>query len=227
MRGPAGSKLSGMPHEHAQFDETVLEMIENSPAGAVPHTPAYDDALKRLAAARKIYPDADHRDGWATARSLARLPAFHAANWEEFTSGKITAELLESNASIFNRYAAFLQTPLRPRAEALRLRVAGKPVMHRAKSGTAFHDPIHSLFLVPGTGPNRGLPGNYLYGSVIQLNPTLPGSGWAVDVHDVDDGVALFDAADLATAATKLQEVIDSAPFHLDELEGLGFRLAE
>lgn len=210
----------------AQFDQTVLDMIENSPVGAVPHTPAYDDAIKRLATAQKIYPDADHKDGYVTARSLARLPSFHAANWPEFVAGRISAELLEPNASVFNRYVAFLQTPLRVRAEAVRIRVAGKPVMHRARTGAVFHDPIHALFLVPGTGPNRGLPGNYLYGSVIQLGTGSGTDAWAVDVHDADDGVALFDAADLPEAAAKLAEVIESAPFHLNELEGLGFRPA-
>ncbi len=216
-----------MLSEQAQFDHTILDMIEHSPTGAVPHTPAYDDAIRRLSAARQIYPDADHKDGHVTARSLARLPSFSAANWGEFVAGRISAELLEPNASVFNRYVGFLMTPLRPRAEAARLRVAGRPVTHRARTGTVFHDPIHSLFLVPGTGPNRGLPGNYLYGAVIQLNPTLASSAWAVDVHDADDAAALHDAPDLASAAAKLRELLESAPFHLDELEGLGFRVAK
>jgi hypothetical protein len=208
----------------AQFDETVLEMIERSSLGAVPHTPAYDDATKRLLAARKIYPDADHKDGFVTARSLARLTTFHAANWEAFAAGKISDELLEPNASVFNRYVASLAAPLQARAEAVRARVAGKPTMHRARAGAVFHDPIHALFLAPGSGPNRGLPGNYLYGTVVQLGADLASSAWAVDVHDADDGVVLFDAANLRAAAEKLQEVLESAPFHLWELEGLGFR---
>lgn len=214
-----------MPPEQAQFDDTVLAMIENSPVGAVPHTPAYDDALKRLIAAQKIYPDADHRDGYVTARSLARLPSFAPANWVEFVSGRIGAELLEPNSSVFNRYVAFLQTPLRPRAESVRTRVAGKPVMHRAKAGGIAHDPMHALFLVPGTGPNRSLPGNYLYGAVIQLGATAGEGAWAVDVHDADDAIAVFDAPTLASAAAKLAELFESAPFHLDELDGLGFRV--
>lgn len=209
---------------HALFDQTVLDMIEHSPVGAVPHTPAYDDAIKRLLAAQQIYPDADHKDGYVTARALGRLLSFHAANWETFAAGDISDELLEPNASVFNRYAASLSELQRVRAEKFRPRVAGKPVMHRAKSGTVFHDPIHSLFLVPGSGPNRGLPGNYLYGSVIQLSADAKSGPWAIDVHDGDDGVVLYDAPTLADTSVKLQEVLESAPFHLWELEGLGFR---
>jgi hypothetical protein len=208
----------------AQFDETVQEMIERSPVGAVPHTPAYDDAIKRLSAAQKIYPAADHKEGFVTARSLARRPTFHAANWEEFAAGKISDELIEPNASVFNRYVVSLPPELHARAEAVRARVAGKPVMHRAKAGAVFHDPIHALFLLPGSGPNRGLPGNYLFGTVVQLGADPATSAWAVDVHDAEDGVVLFDAVDLAAAAAKLQEVLESAPFYLWELEGLGFR---
>lgn len=209
---------------NAQFDEAVLDKIEQSPVGAVPHTPAYVDAVARLIHAQKIYPDADHKDGYVTARSLARLPTFHAANWEEFVQGKISDELLEPNASVFNRYAVFLPAALHARVEAVRLKVAGKPTHHRAKAGAVFHDPIHSLFLVPGSGPNRGLPGNYLYGTVVQLGADAATSPWAVDVHDGDDGVVLFDAGNLTEAAAKLQELLESAPFHLWELEGLGFR---
>jgi hypothetical protein len=32
------------------------------------------------------------------------------------------------------------------------------------------HDPIHTLFLVPGAGPNPGIPGNYLHGSAAGTN---------------------------------------------------------
>ncbi|HYP17077.1 MAG TPA: hypothetical protein VEQ65_07680 [Opitutus sp.] len=210
---------------NAVFDEAVLEKIEHSPIGAVPHTPAYDDAVKRLLSAQKIYPDADHKDGYVTARSLARLPSFHAQNWEAFAGGEVASDALEGNASVFGRYVASLAPGLRAAAEAVRLKVAGKPVMHRVRPGHAvFHDPIHSLFLVPGAGPNRGLPGNYLFGSVIQLDAEQVAGAWAVDVHDSEDGVVLFDASGLRDAAAKLAEVLESAPFHLWELEGLGFR---
>ncbi len=207
----------------AQFDETVMEMIEHSPTGAVPHTPSYDDAVKRLAQASKIYADADHKDGWVTARALAKRATFHATNWEEFVAGTISDVQLEPNASVFNRYLVSLSAEGQARAEGFRARVAGKPVMHRARAGAVFHDPIHALFLVPGSGPNRGLPGNYLHGSVIQLGEAATGT-WAIDVHDADDDVVLFDAGTLKEAAEKLQEVLESAPFYLWELEGLGFR---
>ena len=107
------------------------------------------------------------------------------------------------------------------------LKVAGKPVHHRKHHGDpaapVIHDPVHTLFLVPGTGPNRGLPGNYLYGSVLEVSVTP--SAWALQLHDSDDGAAVFDAATLQEAMAKLQEVFESAPFHLNELEALGFRL--
>lgn len=214
-----------MPLDQQQFDQTVLEMIEHNPSGAVPRTPAYDDALKRLAATHQVYPNADHRDGWVTARALSRLLSFHPANWEAFAAGTIPSELIEPNAHVFNRYVASLPAPAQVRAETFRVKVAGKPVLHRSRTGTAFHDPIHALFLVPGGGPNRGLPGNYLFGALIQLGPDPRENGWAVDVHDSDDGVVLFDAPNLAAVTEKLQELLASAPFHLEELVGLGFRI--
>lgn len=208
----------------ASFDQTVLDMIDHSPIGAVPHTPTYDEAIKRLLAAQKIYRSADRKDGYVTVRSLSRLPSFHAANWESFVAGGIGDELLEPNASVFNRYVASLVPDQQKRAETFRARAAGKPVMHRGKHGTVFHDPIHALFLVPGSGPNGALPGNYLHGALIQLAPDPRNSAWAVDVHDADDSVALYDAGNLPEASAKLQEILESAPFFLWELEDLGFR---
>ena len=211
---------------NAQFDDTVLGMIEHSPIGAVPHTPAYADALNRLYAAQKIYHDADHKDGHVTARSLAQLPHFQAGNLEAFAAGEIAATALEPNASIFERYVQSLGLDYRKKAESLKLKVAGKPIHHRKHHGDhapVIHDPVHTLFLVPGTGPNRGLPGNYLYGSVLEVSVTP--SAWALQLHDSDDGAAVFDAPTLQEAAAKLQEVFESAPFHLNELEALGFRL--
>src|SRR5687767_9598286 len=98
-----------MPQDpHAQFDHTVLEMIEHSPIGAVPHTPAYIDALGRLYASHQVYADADHKGGHVTARSLTTRPAFFPSNLEDFMAGKIEADALEANASIFSRYVQSL-----------------------------------------------------------------------------------------------------------------------
>lgn len=210
---------------NAKFDEAVLEMIERSPSGSVPHTPAYADALGRLYAQQKIYHDADHKDGHITARSLAQAPHFQAENLAALVTGQIEATALESNESIFERYVQSLHVDSRSRAMSFKLKVAGKPAHHRHKAGehAAIHDPLHTLFLVPGTGPNRGLPGNYLHGSVLELsvNP----SAWSLHLHDSDDGAAVFDAPTLREAVAKLDEVFESAPFHLSELEALGFKI--
>jgi hypothetical protein len=213
-------------HPHAQFDQTVLEMIESHPAGAVPGTPAYQDALGRLHASHQIYTSADFKDGHVTARSLTRVPLFHASNLAELFAGSIDPEALEANAAIYDRYIAQLPAAHRPRAEGFRLRVVGRPVHHRAKArADAVHDPVHSLFLVPGTGPHPGLPGNYLYGSLFETGSDAGSSHWALQLHDADDGAATFDAPVLAVALDKLQEVLASAPFTLGELEALGFHL--
>lgn len=216
-----------MPQDpHAQFDQTVLEMIEHSPIGAVPHTPAYQDALTRLRASHQIYADADHKDGHVTARSLTKLPTFYAENLAAFMAGQITDEAIESNASIFDRYVRSLPAAVRARAESFRLMVAGKPAHHRAKHGAAahVHDPLHTLFLVPGTGPHPGLPGNYLHGSLFHIGAATEAGAWAVHVHDSDDGAALFDTPLQADALAKLMEVIECAPFNMNELGALGFR---
>jgi hypothetical protein len=214
---------------NAHFDSTVLEMIEHSPVGAVPSTPSYQDALKRLYAAHKIYADADHRDGHVTARSLARLPNFHAGNLGALMAGAIDAEALEGNFSIFERYVQSLPPALRARAEGFRAKVAGRPVLHRkhavGEKIHVAHDLTHSLFLVPGAGPHTGIPGNYLFGSVLQMGTEAAPGTWAVQVHDSDDGAAVFDAADMRSAFAKLQEVLDSAPFNMSELRGLDFRI--
>jgi hypothetical protein len=209
---------------HAQFDETVLEMIEHSPVGAIPFTPAYRDALTRLYASHQAYADADHKDGHVTARSLTKLPSFHANNLADLIAGQIAPEALETNASIFDRYIRSLPETRRAKADGVRLLVAGRVAHHRAKHGlVTAHDPIHTLILVPGTGPHPGLPGNYLYGSAFQLNADAS-SPWAVHLHDSSDGAALFDAATMAEALAKLQELLDSAPFNMNELGALGFR---
>ena len=214
--------MSHDPNE--QFDHAVLDIIEHSPIGAVPHTPAYQDALKRLHASHQVYPDADHKDGHVTAGSLAKLPSFSANNLDALVAGTITAEQLESNKGIYDRYVASLPAALRAKAESHRLPVIGKAIHHRHKHGhEAIHDPLHTVFLVPGAGPHPGLPGNYLYGSLLQLK--ADGSAWVIHVHDNLDGAAHGDAASLAEALAKLQEVLASAPFHLGELEALGYRM--
>ncbi len=215
-----------MPQDpHAAFDQSVLERIEQSPIGAVPHTPLHVDALARLYASHQVYADADHKGGHVTARSLAARPAFVAGNLDDFIAGKIDVDALESNASIFSRYVASLPAGTRVRAEAGRVMVIGKPAHHRAKHGTVLvHDPLHALFLVPGAGPNPGLPGNYLHGAVFHVGDEATGA-WAVHVHDSDDGAAFFEAPALADALAKIPELIASAPFHLSELVALGFRL--
>lgn len=198
-------------------------MIEHSPVGAVPRTPTHQDALERLQASHQIYPDADHANGFVTVRSLAARPCIHANNIEAWGAGAIEATALESNASIFNRYVAELPADLRAKAETLRLLVAGRPAHHRKHAGEVAHDPVHTLFLVPGAGPHPGIPGNYLHGSLLQLGRD-PAKGWAVHLHDRDDGAALCDVPALADGLAKLQEVFASAPFHLNELGALGFR---
>jgi hypothetical protein len=93
-----------MSHDpNAEFDHTVLDKIEASPIGALPLTPAYQDALNRLYAARQVYVSADHKGGHVTARSLASLPTFQAENLPALIAGEIDVEALESNASFYDR----------------------------------------------------------------------------------------------------------------------------
>jgi hypothetical protein len=193
--------------------------------GAVPATPAYQDALRRLYAARQVYASADHKGGHVTARSLTTLPSFQPQNLDDFIAGTIDKEALEPNASIYDRYVASLPASLRARAESFRVPVIGKPILHRAKHGVAaVHDPLHMLFLVPGAGPHPGLPGNYLHGAVFHIGDEATGA-WVIHVHDSEDGASLFKAPTLADTLTKLEEVLASAPFELRELDGLGFKL--
>jgi hypothetical protein len=210
---------------NAEFDHAVLDKIELSPIGAVPLTPAYQDALKRLYAANQVYPSADHKGGHVTARSLTQLPFFHANNLDAFIAGEISDDAIESNTSIYDRYVAALPAPHRAKAEEYRLTVIGKAVHHRARAGQAVvHDPLHTLFLVPGAGPHPGLPGNYLHGSVFHVGDESTGS-WVVHIHDREDGACVFSTPKLPAALEKLQEVFASAPFHLTELDGLGFKM--
>jgi hypothetical protein len=210
-----------MPQDpNAAFDQIVMEMIEHSPVGAVPRTMTHQDALKRLLLTQQVYAHADYKDGFVTARSLATLPSFYAENLDALIAGQITADTLEANARIFDRYVQSLPEAHRARAESLRLLVAGKPAHHRTKhDGAIIHDPVHSLFLVPGAGTHPGLAGNYLYGFVHELNP----EAWTVYLHDSDDGATTFAVTTMAAALAKLQEVLASAPFHLNELDALEF----
>lgn len=227
---PGYSVMLQMSHDpNAQFDQTVLELIEHSPTGAVPVTPTYQDALARLYAAHQVYADSDHRDGHVTARSLARRPCFHAANLEALASGQLDAGAVEPNTGIFDRYVGSLPAGLRGTAEGYRVRVLGRPVLHRARHAggeklPVAHDLMHMLFLVPGAGPHPGLPGNYLHGSVLQAGAEGAPGAWAVQIHDRDDGASVFNAPTMQAALAKLQEVLESAPFNMNELGALGFR---
>jgi hypothetical protein len=211
---------------NAEFDHAVLDKIELSSNGVLPVTPAYQDALNRLYAAHQVYANADHKGGHVTARSLARAPFFHAENLDAFIAGQISDEALETNASIYDRYVKSLPVARRAAAENDRVMVIGKPALHRARhGGTVVHDPMHTLFLVPGAGPNPGLPGNYLHGSVFHVGPDEATGSWVVHVHDAGDGASVFSAPTLPEALVKLQELFASAPFHLSELDALGFEM--
>ena len=209
---------------YAQFDQAVLDMIEHSPVGAVPNTPTYQDALKRLYAAHQVYAHADHKDGHVTARSLRTQASFVARNLDALAAGSIDGPALESNASIFTRYVQSLPSALRAKAEGFRTTIAVPPPHHRAKL-PATHDPLHTLFLVPGTGPHHGLPGNYLHGAVREMSTASAAVAWAIQLHDCDDGAATVEAPTLAAVVAALHEVVESAPFHLEELTSLGFRI--
>ena len=216
-----------MSHDpNAEFDQSVLDKIDLSPIGALPATPAYQDALKRLYASRQVYAHADHKGGHVTARSLARSPNFHAHNLEAFIAGRVSEAELETNGSIYERYVQALAPGLRVRAESLRTAVIGKPHHHRAKQGAAeVHDPLHMLFLVPGAGPNPGLPGNYLHGSVFHVGPDDTTGRWEIHINDSEDGACIHGVPARSDALAKLEEILGCAPFHLAEIEELGFRM--
>lgn len=213
---------------HAQMDQTVLDLIDHSPTGAVPHTPTYQDALRRLHATHQVYSSADYKDGHITVRSLAAKPSFLPANLAALRAGEISPEALEPGADVFERYVGSLPVELRARAETFRAHAVGKPIHHRKHAGAgdapAIHDPVQGLFLVPGTGPRLGLPGNYLRGALVEH--VIPGeaSRWVVSLHDAEDSTVEGESLDLVSAIDQVIEVAGSAPFELGELEALGFR---
>lgn len=209
--------------EDSVFDQTVLGLIEQTPNGVVPRTPIYDEAIARLRSAGQIYINADFAGGFATARSLAKLPVFAASNLEAWASGNEGTVTPESNLAVFDRYVASLRPEHRARAETFRVPLAGHPVHHRAKAGTAADaEPANLLFLVPGGSLHRTLPGNYLHGFIRKV----ASGGWELRVADAERGFARFEAGSKAEAVGKYEELVASVPFLLGELEALGFKLA-
>ncbi|MCU0792706.1 MAG: hypothetical protein MUE42_07610 [Opitutaceae bacterium] len=216
-----------MAHDpYAAQDQKTLELIEHSPTGAVPHTPTYQDSLARLRASFQIYASADHKAGYVTARSLAGRPAFHARNLDEFFSGSCPGAALESDADIFDRYLASLSPELRAPAAEHRAHVITRRVHHRPKHGIVAQDPIHTLLLIPGGGAHPGLPGNYLHGALIETPRADGTSLFYIQLHDREDGIATGPEQALDAAWAGLRDVLASAPFHLRELEALGFTVA-
>lgn len=214
-----------MPHDPlAEFDQTLLDVIENSPTGSVPHTPAYQDGLRRLRAAHQVYPSSDYKNGYVTVRSLAARPLFYAQNLEACLAGAVEVEALEADASIFSRYVGSLPPAKQAGAEAWRARVVARKAHHRVHNGVVAHEPAHTIFLVPGCGRAPGLPGDYLYGSVVQMGASGTEGPWELHIHDREDDVARCETATLAEALAKLQDVLASAPFLLSELALFGFR---
>jgi hypothetical protein len=210
----------------AQFDQTVLDMIEYSPSGAVPHTPTHQDALGRLRASHQVYPSADFKNGYVTLRSLSTKHAFYASKLEAILAGAADATELETDDYIYGRYVNSLPPIAQERAEGHRATVVGRRLHHRIKHGVeGAAEPMHALFLVPGSGVHAGLPGNYLYGSIFQKSADAITGGWAIQVHDVENGTASCELANRAEAASRLEDVLASAPFLLGELAELGFHL--
>ena len=212
----------------AQFDQQMLDVIEQSANGAVPRTPAHQDALRRLIESHQVYASADHVEGFVTMRALATQPIFYAQNLEAVLTGQAPVAELESDESIFNRYVESLPETLRPAAERTREVVVERRLQHRHKHGIEeFHDPLHSLLMMPGAGLHPGLPGNYLFGSLMQTSGTDEdfSGDWAIHLHDRDDGAAFCEIKSVEAAWEKVLDVMASAPFLLSELDALDFKL--
>jgi hypothetical protein len=158
-------------------------------------------------------------------RALAARPSFHAGNIAAVVAGREAPTALEADTAVFDRYVASLPAALQPTAETFRPKAVGRRLLHRAKLADTAHDPVHSLFLVPGVGLNPGLPGNYLYGSIIEDDAADPHCTWSLHVHDRDDGAASCDGLPRDAAWAKFEELLASAPFMLSELDALDFRL--
>ncbi len=207
---------------NSPFDQSVLDLIEHNAGGSVPHTPTYDDALARLRSTQQIYANADHKGGHVTARSLAGRAPFYATNLPGTATSLEQVPTLETNASIFARYLASLSPAQRVQAEKFRLAVTGRPVHHRHKGeGPQIHDPLSTIFLLPGGGPQPGLPGNYLHGFLSEGQ----GDAWCIQVLDSDTDLAVAEEHSLAKILERFQDLLACAPFHLTELESLGFTL--
>jgi hypothetical protein len=58
----------------------------------------------------------------------------------------------------------------------------------------------------------------------MQVAANASHGSWAVHLHDREDGSAEFRAQTMGEALAKLQELLESAPFTMAELEALGFR---
>ncbi len=221
---PVPNLPSRMPHALTPFDHVVLDLIDHSPTGSVPRTPTHDESITRLLAAQQVYHSADFKDGFVTTRHLSSQPHFVATGLAELAAHPDDPSQLETNGAVFDRYVASLPEAQRVRAETFRLTTAGRPIHHRPKAGGVLvHDPIHSIFLVPGTGPKTGLPGNYLRGSLDEL-PAVDGQPrFRIQVLDSDTDAAVCELPTLAAAMERLHDLIESAPFHLSELEAFGF----
>jgi hypothetical protein len=48
-------------------------------------------------------------------------------------------------------------------------------------------------------------------------------SPWLIHLHDNDDGLAICELPTMSLAWEKLQEVLASAPFNMNELDAIGF----
>jgi len=199
-------------------------MIEHSPSGRAEHSivPGFPETPLCLAQGlRRRGPQGRH----VTARSLAARQNFHAANLDALIAGTIGPEALETNFSIFDRYVGSLPLDRRARAEGFRTKVPAGPsctgpnmrqreASHRPRSHA---HPFPRSRDRPASGASRQLPVWLRDGGGAGSAP----ASWAIQIHDNDDGAAVFNAPGMEAALSKLQEVLDSAPFNMNELGAL------
>ena len=76
-----------------------------------------------------------------------------------------------------------------------------------------------NLRLLAGTGSHGGLPGGYLWASILQRR-----SGIVVIVNDCDDGMIVKACTDLDEAQRALDDLTTLTPFAMHELAALGYR---